>query len=232
MDLIWQGLKQAFELLFGGDANVFQIALRSLWISGLALAIAAALGVPLGAALALNRFRGRRLAIAFVNTGMGVPPVVVGLGVAMLLARSGPLGLFRLLYSPTAMVIAQVLIALPIVAGLALAGLQQLDDGYRLQIAALGAGRVWSVLLLLREVRVSLMAALMAAFGGVISEVGAVMMVGGNIEGQTQVLTTGIVQQTRAGQYSAAIALSVILLVLVFATNLAMTLVQQRSRRA
>jgi tungstate transport system permease protein len=231
MDLIWQGLKQAFELLFGGDANVFQIALRSLWISGLALAIAAALGVPLGAALALNRFRGRRLAIAFVNTGMGVPPVVVGLAVAMLLARSGPLGLFRLLYSPTAMVIAQVLIALPIVAGLALAGLQQLDDGYRLQIAALGAGRVWSVLLLLREVRVSLMAALMAAFGGVISEVGAVMMVGGNIEGQTQVLTTGIVQQTRAGQYSAAIALSIILLVLVFATNLAMTLVQQRSRR-
>jgi tungstate transport system permease protein len=231
MDLIWQGLKQAFELLFSGDANVFQIALRSLWISGLALVIASALGVPLGAALALNRFPGRRLVIAFVNTGMGVPPVVVGLAVAMLLARSGPLGLFRLLYSPTAMVIAQVLIALPIVAGLALAGLQQLDDGYRLQIAALGAGRVWSVLLLLREVRVSLMAALMAAFGGVISEVGAVMMVGGNIEGQTQVLTTGIVQQTRAGQYSAAIALSVILLVLVFATNLAMTLVQQRSRR-
>jgi tungstate transport system permease protein len=231
MDLIWQGLKQAFELLFGGDANVFQIALRSLWISGLALAIAAALGVPLGAALALNRFRGRRLAIAFVNTGMGVPPVVVGLAVAMLLARSGPLGLFRLLYSPTAMVVAQVLIALPIVAGLALAGLQQLDDGYRLQIAALGAGRVRSVLLLLREVRVSLMAALMAAFGGVISEVGAVMMVGGNIEGQTQVLTTGIVQQTRAGEYSAAIALSVILLLLVFATNLAMTLVQQRSQR-
>jgi tungstate transport system permease protein len=232
MDLIWQGVRQAFELLFGGDANVFQVALRSLWVSGLALLIAAALGVPLGAALALNRFPGRRLAIAFVNSGMGVPPVVVGLAVAMVLARSGPLGLFRLLYTPSAMVVAQVLIALPIVAGLALAALQQLDDGYRLQITALGAGPVRTVLLLLREVRISLMAALMAAFGGVISEVGAVMMVGGNIEGQTQVLTTGIVQQTRAGQYSAAIALSVILLVLVFATNFAMTLVQQRSRRA
>ena len=232
MDLIWQGLRQAFELLFGGDANVFQIALRSLWVSGAALVVASLLGVPLGAALALNRFPGRRLAIALVNTGMGVPPVVVGLVVAMLLARSGPLGLFRLLYTPTAMVIAQVLIALPIVAGLALAGLQQLDEGYRLQIVALGAGPLRALLLLLREVRVSLMAALMAAFGGVISEVGAVMMVGGNIEGQTQVLTTGIVQQTRAGEYATAIALSVILLVLVFATNLAMTLVQQRSRRA
>jgi len=230
MDLIWQGFVEALKLLFGGNADVYQVALRSLWVSTLALAVASLLGVPLGAALALNRFPGRRLAIAVVNTGMGVPPVVVGLVVAMLLARNGPLGALRLLYTPSAMVVAQVLIALPIVAGLASAALQQLDPGYRLQVKALGAGRTRGVALLLREVQVPLLAALMAAFGGVISEVGAVMMVGGNIQGQTQVLTTGIVQQTRAGQYAAAIALSIILLMLVFATNLAMTLIQQRGR--
>jgi tungstate transport system permease protein len=232
MHEIGRGLVEAFRLLVDGDASIYQIVLRSLLVSGVALVFALIIGVPLGATIALSRFPGRRLAVALLNTGMGVPPVVVGLFVFLLLARSGPLGMFHLLYSVKAMIVAQVLIALPIVAGLSLAALQQIDPGYRLQLLSLGASKPQLFALLLREVRVPLMAAVMAAFGGVISEVGAVMMVGGNITGQTQVLTTGIVQETRMGDFAAAIALAVILMVLAFATNYAMTIVQQRGRRA
>jgi tungstate transport system permease protein len=228
---IWNGIVEAFRLLFSGDWDIWQIVLRSLVVSGIALVFALLIGVPFGGLLALTTWPGRRFFVALVNTGMGVPPVVVGLLVFMLLARSGPLGAFSMLYSLQAMIIAQVLIALPIVAGLTLAALQQLDDGFRMQILALGAGRLQLFRLLLREVRVPLMAAVMAAFGGIISEVGAVMMVGGNIEGQTQVLTTGIVQETRMGQYASAIALAVILMILAFSTNYAMTVIQQRGAR-
>jgi tungstate transport system permease protein len=232
MHEIGRGLVEAFRLLVGGDASIYQIVLRSLLVSGVALVFALIIGVPLGATIAVSRFPGRRLAVALLNTGMGVPPVVVGLFVFLLLARSGPLGMFHLLFTVKAMIVAQVLIALPIVAGLSLAALQQIDPGYRLQLLSLGASKPQLFALLLREVRVPLMAAVMAAFGGVISEVGAVMMVGGNITGQTQVLTTGIVQETRMGDFAAAIALAVILMVLAFATNYAMTIVQQRGRRA
>ncbi len=193
-----------------------------------ALAISLAVGLPLGLVLALNRFPGRRFLTAVVNTGMGVPPVVVGLIVALFLWRSGPLGSLNLMYTTSAMIIAQVLIALPIVAGLSLAALQQLDPGFRLQILALGAGRLRMAALLLREIRVPIMAAVMAAFGGIISEVGAVMLVGGNIKGETQVLTTTIVQDANMGEFAAAIALAVILLFLSFSANYAMTLIQQR----
>ncbi len=232
MDVIWTGLAEALRLLFGGDAEVFQIALRSLLVSGMALGAAVVLGVPLGSLVALNRFRGRRLVVALINTGMAAPPVVVGLLVALFLTRNGPLGSFRLLYTNWAMIIAQVVIALPIVAGLSLAALQQLDDGLRQQIAALGASRRQSLLLQLREIRVPLLATVMAAFGAIISEVGAVMMVGGNIKGQTQVLTGAIVQETRIGRFSIAIALALILMLLAFSTNLALTFIQQRGRRA
>lgn len=231
MQIIWTGLVEALRLLFGGDANVYQIVVRSLWVSGLALCIAVALGVPLGSVVALNEFRGHRLVVAIINTGMAAPPVVVGLLVALFLTRNGPLGSFRLLYTSWAMVIAQLVIALPIVTGLSLAALQQLDAGLRQQIAALGASRWQSFLLQLREIRVALLATVMAAFGGVISEVGAVMMVGGNIEGQTQVLTGAIVQETRIGRFSVAIALALILMVLALGTNLALTLIQQQGRR-
>jgi tungstate transport system permease protein len=232
MHEIGRGLVEAFRLIVGGDASIYQIVLRSLLVSGVALVFALIIGVPLGATIALSRFPGRRLAVALLNTGMGVPPVVVGLIVFLLLARSGPVGMFHLLFTVKAMIIAQVLIALPIVAGLSLAALQQIDPGYRLQLLSLGASKSQLFLLLLREVRVPLMAAVMAAFGGVISEVGAVMMVGGNITGQTQVLTTGIVQETRMGDFASAIALGVILMVLAFATNYAMTIIQQRGKRA
>jgi tungstate transport system permease protein len=231
MQVIWDGVVEALRLLFGGDSDVFQIALRSLWVSGLALLLAVVMGVPLGGAVALNEFRGRRLVVTAVNTGMAAPPVVVGLLVSLFLTRNGPLGDLRLLYTTWAMVIAQVVIALPIVTGLSLAALQQLDPGLRQQIAALGAGRRQSFLLQLREIRVPLLATMMAAFGGVISEVGAVMMVGGNIEGQTQVLTGAIVQETRIGRFSVAIALALILMVLALGTNLALTFIQQQGRR-
>jgi tungstate transport system permease protein len=162
---------------------------------------------------------------------MAAPPVVVGLLVSLLLTRSGLLGDLRWLYTTWAMVVAQFLIALPIIMGLSIATLQQVDEGMRQQIAALGAGRLQGFALLLRETRVPLMAAVMAAFGGVISEVGAVMMVGGNIRGQTQVLTTAIVQETRIGRFATAIALAIILMALAFSANLVMTAMQQGRRR-
>jgi tungstate transport system permease protein len=234
MHFIFDGIWEAFRLLFGGDGATWEIALRSLAIAVAALAVSLVAGVPLGAALALTHFPGRRVVVALVNTGMGVPPVVVGLLVALFLWRTGPLGDLDLMYTLQAMIIAQVLIALPIVAGLSLAALQQLDAGYRLQIMALGAGRRRSFVLLIREIRVPLMAAVMAAFGGVISEVGAVLIVGGNIVGQTEVLTTGIVTDVSMGLFASAVALAVVLMVLTFTTNYAMTLIQQagaRSRR-
>lgn len=231
MQLIWDGFVEALRLLLGGDEALYEIALRSLWVSGLALAIAVVLGVPLGGLIALTSFWGRRLTVTVVNTGMGAPPVVVGLLVALFLTRTGPLGQFRLLYSNWAMVIAQVIIALPIMTGLSLAALQQLDVGLRQQIAALGANRLQAFFYQLREIRVALLAAVMAAFGAVISEVGAVMMVGGNIKGQTQVLTGAIVQETRMGRFANAIALAIILVSLAFTANLVLTAIQQQGRR-
>jgi tungstate transport system permease protein len=228
---LWNGLIEGIRLLLGGDAEVFQITLRSLWVSGLALLVAVILGVPLGGVLALRAFRGRRFVITAVNTGMAAPPVVVGLLVALFLTRSGPFGDLSLLYTTWAMVIAQVVIALPVVVGLSLAALQQLESGFQAQVKALGADRLQAFLLQLREIRVALLATVMAAFGAVISEVGAVMMVGGNIRGQTQVLTGAIVQETRIGRFANAIALAIILLLLAFGTNLALTFIQQHGRR-
>ena len=232
MHFIFQGLYQAMRLLFTGDHATLEIALRSLVVSGAALGISIVIGIPAGAAIALTQFPGRRLAVAVVNTGMGVPPVVVGLLVAIFLWRSGPLGSLDLMYTVQAMIIAQVLIALPIVVGLSLAALQQVEAGFRLQMMALGAGRWRLFLMLLREIKVPLMAAVMAAFGGVISEVGAVLMVGGNIVGQTQVLTTGIVTDVSMGLFASAVALAVVLMILSFSTNYAMTLIQQYGSKA
>jgi tungstate transport system permease protein len=228
MDLLWQGMAQAFWLLINADSELIRITLLSLGVSSMAVAISILTGMPIGALLALTEFPGRRLLISFVNTGMGLPPVVVGLFVTMLLWRSGPLGFLELLFSPTAIVIAQVIIALPIVTGLTSAALQQLNPKLRLQLLALGASRLQLLWLLLREARLPLLAAIMAGFGGVISEVGAVMMVGGNIKGQTRVLTTAIVLESRMGHFDLAIALAVLLLFLSFMVNWALTLIQQQ----
>src|SRR5215510_11829231 len=230
MDLLLTGVKQGFWLLLSGDPEVWRITILSLQISLSATLISLLLGVPLGTFLALRQFPGRQLVISIVNTGMSLPPVVVGLFVTIVLWRSGPLGFFHLLYTPTAMVLAQIIIAAPIVTGLTLAAIQQLNPKLRLQILALGASRTQLVWLLLREARLPLLAAVMAGFGGVISEIGASMMVGGNLLGYTRVLTTATVMETGKGNFDLAIALSVILLLLIFAVNAVLTYTQQRQR--
>jgi len=231
MDLLWDGVREAFGLLVGGDPEVRAIAWRSIEISATATLLSLLAGVPAGVLLALSLFPGRRLVVALVNTGMGLPPVVVGLFVSITLWRSGPLGFLELLYTPAAMVLAQVVIAFPIVAGLTLAAVQQLNPNLRLQLLALGASRVQLLGLLLREVRLPLLAAVMAGFGAVISEVGASLMVGGNIRHSTRVLTTATVLETGKGNFEIAIALSIILLAITFAVNWVLTTVQQRSGR-
>jgi tungstate transport system permease protein len=230
MSAIFEGIKQAFVLLIHGDPQVLKISLLSLGVSGLATIISLVIGIPLGSLLGLGRFPGRRFIATLVNTGMGLPPVVVGLTVSIFLWRYGPLGVLHLMYTPSAMIIAQVIIALPVVAGFTMAATQSLDPKLRLQITSLGASRIQLVWLLLKEARLPLLAAIMAGFGAVISEVGASMMVGGNIVGQTRVLTTAIVGANSMGDYPFAIALSVILLALVFLVNLVLTLIQQRSK--
>jgi len=230
MELIWQGTKQAILLLVRGDPEVLRIALLSLQVSGTATLLSLLVGIPLGTVLALTRFPGRNFAMSLVNTGMGLPPVVVGLFVTIFLWRSGPLGLLELLYTPTAIVIAQLMIAAPIVTGLTVAAVQQLNPRLRLQLIGLGASRLQVVWLLLKEARLPLLAAVMAGFGAVISEIGASIMVGGNIYRQTRVLTTATVLETSKGNFDMAIALSLLLLLLTFAVNWALTWIQQRGR--
>jgi tungstate transport system permease protein len=230
VELILQGTKQAILLLLRGDPEVLGIALLSLQVSGTATLLSLLVGIPLGTVLALTRFPGRNFAMSLVNTGMGLPPVVVGLFVTIFLWRSGPLGLLELLYTPTAIVIAQLVIAAPIVTGLTVAAVQQLNPKLRLQLVGLGASRLQVVWLLLKEARLPLLAAVMAGFGAVISEIGASIMVGGNIYRQTRVLTTATVLETSKGNFDMAIALSLLLLLLAFAVNWALTWIQQRGR--
>ena len=206
------------------------ITLLSLRVSGIATAISLLIGLPFGTLLALAKFPGRSFLLSLINTGMALPPVVVGLGVAMTLWRSGPLGDLQLIYTPIAIVIAQTVIAVPVVTGLTTAALQQVNPRLQLQLYGLGASRTQMILSLWREARLPLLAAVMAGFGSVISEVGASMMVGGNIRGQTRVLTTAIVLETSKGEFGQAIALSVLLLTITFLINWALTWIQQRGK--
>ena len=230
MGLIWEGIRKAAELLWTLDPEVLGITLFSLKVSILATLVSLVLGGAAGMAIALSRFPGRRLLISVINTGMGLPPVVVGLFVTILLWRNGPLGFMELLYTPSAIILAQTVIATPIIAGISLAAIQQLPADLRLQILSLGASRWQMLRMLALEARLPLMAAVMAGFGGVISEVGASIMVGGNIKGSTRVLTTATVMETGKGNFDTAIALSLILMVLMFAVNGALTHIQQRDR--
>jgi len=226
--LIGEGLVRALRLVLSGDPEVLGVTWLSLQLSGAATLLSLVVGLPLGTVLALGRFPGRGLVVSLVNTGMGLPPVVVGLFISILLWRSGPLGFLELLYTPTAIVLAQFVIAVPIVTGLTLAAVQQIPERFRLQMLALGASRVQLVWVLIREARLPMLAALMAGFGAVISEVGASLMVGGNIRGQTRVLTTATVLETGKGNFDVAIALSVILLGVTFLVNWALTWIQQQ----
>lgn len=213
------------------DSEVFQITFLSLQVSTIATLISLLIGLPFGTWIALGSFRGRSFLLSIINTGMALPPVVVGLVVAMMLWRSGPLGDLHLVYTPVAIIIAQTVIAAPVVTGLTAAALEALDPRLQQQLLGLGASRLQMIWYLWREARLPLLAALMAGFGSVISEVGASMMVGGNIRGQTRVLTTAIVLETSKGEFGTALALSTLLLVLTYLINLALTWIQQKGQR-
>ena len=230
MDLILEGIKKAFWLLLTLDPEVIGITLLSLEVSGIATLISLVIGISVGVTVALSRFFGKRVVVSLINTGMGLPPVVVGLFVSIFLWRNGPLGFLGILYTPLAMIIAQTVIAAPIVMGITLAAIQQLPQKLRLQILALGATRLQMVWILIKEAKLPLLAAVMAGFGGVISEVGASIMVGGNVKGYSRVLTTATVMETSRGNFDIAIALSIILLLLAYLINLILTHIQQRER--
>jgi tungstate transport system permease protein len=212
------------------DPALYAIVLRTVLVSSTATILAVLAGVPAGYFIARRRFPGRTILLGFINTGMGMPPVVVGLVVWLLLVRNGPLGDFGLIYTPQALVLAQFLIATPIVVGFACASFQAqpplLDD----LLAVLGAGRWRRLWILAREARLGLLAAVMAGFGGIVSEVGASMIVGGNLERTTRVLTTAIVTETSRGEIERALLLGVVLLMLAFVVNLGLTMIQQRNR--
>ncbi len=213
------------------DPEVWDVTLLSLKVSGIATLISVLIGLPFGTFLALSKFSGRSVVLTIVNTGMALPPVVVGLAVAMTLWRSGPLGDFNLIYTPAAIVIAQTIIAAPVVTGLTAAALQQLDTRLQLQLLGLGASISQMILSLWWQARLPLLAALMAGFGSVISEVGASMMVGGNIQGQTRVLTTAIVLETNRGEFERAMLLGALLLMITLLINYALTKIQQGGAR-
>ena len=230
MDLILEGIYKAFYLLFTLDPEVMGVTLLSLQISGTATLISLLIGISVGTTIALAEFPGRKFVVSLINTGMGLPPVVVGLFVTIFLWRNGPLGFLRILYTPSAMILAQAVIATPIVMGITLAAIQALPRKLRLQILALGATRTQMVWILVKEAKLPLLAGVMAGFGGVISEVGASIMVGGNIKGFSRVLTTATVMETSRGNFDVAIALGLILLLLAFVVSIVLTRIQQRGR--
>lgn len=230
MDIIIEGIKQAFILLLTLDREVLDITWLSLKVSGTATLLSMFIGVSVGTAIALARFPGRGIVVSLINTGMGLPPVVVGLFVTIFLWRNGPFGFMEILYTPTAIIIAQTVIATPIVMGISLAAIQHLPANLRLQILALGATRLQMVWILVKEAKLPLLAAIMAGFGGVISEVGASIMVGGNIKGYSRVLTTATVMETGKGNFDIAMALGIILLLLAFMITAVLTRIQQRER--
>ncbi|MBI3538523.1 MAG: ABC transporter permease [Chloroflexi bacterium] len=226
MDELFSGFIHALQLIFSLDATLTQIVALSLQVSGIALGISALMGVPFGAWLGLTRRRARGIIIALIYTGMGLPPVVVGLFVYLIFSQSGPFANLNWLFTPNAMIVAQVIIALPLVAGFTMAAVSGVDPELRQQLLALGATSAQATRAILREARTGVFVALAAGFGGIISEVGAVMLVGGNIAGSTRVLTTAIVLETRQGEFGRAMALGLILLAISFVINLGLLSLQ------
>ncbi|MCH7616641.1 MAG: ABC transporter permease [Chloroflexi bacterium] len=228
MDLIWDGFTEAVELIFTGDAYVYEVTLTSLYVSGTATLIAVFFGFGIASLLVFRAPPGRTAALSVFNAGMALPPVTVGLFVVILLWRTGPLGGLGLLFTPTAIIIAQAIIATPVITALSFVALQSVNPRLRLQILALGASRWQAGLLLFREARLALLAAVMAGFGAAISEVGATIMVGGNIRGSTQTLTSALLLEVQQGDFETAIAFSLILLAIVLLVVGGLTVLQQR----
>lgn len=241
MEIFWKAITEGGQLLATGDPYVYEIIALSLRVSGVSLLLAMLIGIPAGYLIGVRRFAGRGLVNSIVNTGMGLPPVVVGLIVYMLVSRSGPMAeawtswfggiMPRILYTVPAMVIAQVIISLPIVTGVTLAAVGSVPIELRLQARSLGASRWHEAALTIREARRGVMAAVAAGFGGIISEVGAVSMVGGNIEGSTRVMTTAIVLETNKGNFGKALAMGLILIGIAFVIMNGMTWLQQSGGR-
>jgi tungstate transport system permease protein len=231
MEFIWDGLKQAVDLLAHGDHDILVVVETTLQVAFWSTILALALGLPAGLALGLGRFRGRRVGLAVANSGMGLPPVVVGLVVALLLFRGAPLGELNLLYTLKGVIVAQTLLALPLVAALTAAAVQALPAGLLEQARAFGASRAQVAGLALREARVGVLAATIAAMGSAFAEVGAVVLVGGNIEGETQTLASAVLVRVSAGDYGRAIALGTILIGLIMVLAAGLTVAQQHERR-
>lgn len=232
MDVFLESLREAGRLLVSGDGYVWQILLLSLRVSGAGVLLGLLIGLPIGIAVGLLRFPGRGLVISLIHTGFALPPVVVGLFVYMVFSRSGPAGHLELLFTPAAMIIAQALLAAPYVAGISMAAVQAVPPDVRLQARGLGASPARALRTHLAEARLGIFAAVVAGFGAVISEVGAVMMVGGNIAGETRVMTTAIVLETRRGNFATALAFGLVLLFLAFVVNALLTRAQQARTRA
>lgn len=225
---LFQGFIQAIQLIFGFNPALYEVIGLSLLIAGVSLFFSALVGIPLGAFLGLTRFPGRRLVMALLYTGMGFPPVVIGLFVYLMFSRSGPFGQLGWLFTPRAMSVAQTIIAFPLVAGFTMAAVMSVNPNLRLQLRALGATNWQATVAILMEARVGVIVSMAAGFGAVISEVGAVMLTGGNIAGKTRTLTSAIILETQKGNFDLAIALGIILLLLSFMANLTMTRLQGR----
>ena len=230
MELLLEGLKKAIEMILSGDPEILEITLLTLRVSITAVLVSTLIGIPTGMFLGLARFPGRRFILAIINIGMGLPPVVAGLWITLFLWRSGPLGDLAWLYTPTAIIMAQILVSLPIVTALTSTAFQQINPKLILQVKALGATKRQLYWILMKEVKLAILAAIIAGFGRVIAEVGAAMMVGGNISGETRILTTSIVMEVSKGNFDIALALSFILMTLAFIITFSLTYLQQRKR--
>ena len=226
---IYRGVVQAVHLILGGDPELLRVTFLTLQVTGFALVFSTLVGVPLGSLMGLKRFFGRRLVIALLYTGMGFPPVVVGLFVYLMLSRVGPFGFLSWLFTPKAMIVSQVIISFPLVAGFTMAAVMGVDPNLRQQVLSLGATDWQATLTILREARIGVIVSIIAGFGSIISEVGSVMLVGGNIQGSTRVLTTAIVLETRKGNFDLAIALGIVVLSLSFLANQIMLRLQGRT---
>lgn len=231
MNLFIEGILKAIEMIITGDREIYQITITTLRVCLTAILISTVVGIPLGVLLGLKSFPGKKIVLVFVNIGMGLPPVVAGLYITMLLWRSGPLGNLGLLYTTHAIIMAQILVSLPIIIGLTSAAFQQIDSKMLMQIKALGATKFQRISLLLSETKLAILAAIMAGLGRVLAEVGAAMMVGGNIKGDTRILTTSMVMEVSKGNFDVAIALSFILMTLAFIITFILTSLQQRKQR-
>ncbi len=228
MEIIFAGLRQAIYLILSFDRGLYTIIFLSLKVSGLALVIATIIGLPLGSVIGLRKFWGRDFIISLLNTFMGLPPVVVGLILYLILSRSGPLGFMGILYTPSAMIIAQTTLAMPIVAALSHSSIIAVEDTVRDAALTLGATPAQAALKVIMEARYGIMAAIIAAFGRVTAEVGAILIVGGNIAGYTRVMTTTIALETDKGNFELAISLGIILISIALCVNILLHFVQKR----